>query len=179
MKEQLISILPLMVLAGSALIVLLIITFVRNHLLINLVTMLAYMLAMLSIVKLAGNGFSRLWFFSSSGFRPFILILLLFASFIITLFSYSYLEVHAINKEEYYVLLLTASLGACSLVMSDHFIIFFLSLELLSVSLFILIGYLRLTGFSIEAALKYLIISAASSSFLLLGMAFIFHIQAV
>jgi NADH-quinone oxidoreductase subunit N len=60
------------------------------------------------------------------------------------------------------------------MVSSRHFITFFLGLELLSTSLYVLIAFLRNREHSIEAGIKYLIIAAASSSFLLFGMALIY-----
>jgi NADH-quinone oxidoreductase subunit N len=67
-----------------------------------------------------------------------------------------------------------ATLGALVLVMSRHFAALFLGLELLSVSLYALIAYQGTGAGSLEAGLKYLILAAASSAFLLFGMALIY-----
>jgi NADH-quinone oxidoreductase subunit N len=50
----------------------------------------------------------------------------------------------------------------------------FLGLELLTVSLYVMIGYLRNDRFSLEAGIKYLILAAASSAFLLFGLALLY-----
>jgi NADH-quinone oxidoreductase subunit N len=71
-------------------------------------------------------------------------------------------------------LLLLAVLGACVLVISKHFASIFLGLEILSVALYGMIAYLRRRERSDEAGLKYLILAAFSSAFLLLGMALIY-----
>ncbi|NIT56764.1 MAG: NADH-quinone oxidoreductase subunit N, partial [Aliifodinibius sp.] len=92
----------------------------------------------------------------------------------ITILSYGYLNAREGNLEEYYLLLLTGTLGSSILVASNHFITLFLGLEVLSVSLYTLIAYLRTGEQGIEAGLKYLILAAASSAFLLFGMALLY-----
>src|SRR5690606_27076829 len=71
-------------------------------------------------------------------------------------------------------LLLLASLGALCMVISNHFISFFISLELLSVSLYALIAYIKEREVAIEAGIKYLILAAVSTAFLLMGVAFLY-----
>ena len=60
------------------------------------------------------------------------------------------------------------------LVASNHFVSFFLGLELLSVSLYGLIAYRRGHALGIEAGLKYLVLAGVSSAFLLFGMALVY-----
>jgi NADH-quinone oxidoreductase subunit N len=69
---------------------------------------------------------------------------------------------------------LLATTGAMTLVASRHFISLFLGLELLSVSLYALISYIRTQALSIEAGIKYLVLAASSSSVLLFGLALIY-----
>ncbi len=80
------------------------------------------------------------------------------------------MEVH----DEYYLLLLLTMLGAGVLVVSDHFASLFLGFELLSISLVGLVGYFRHSEHAVEGGFKYLILSASASSFMLLGIAFIY-----
>jgi len=104
--------------------------------------------------------------------------LILLATLAITIFSY----ISILNffpekrKEEYYLLLMLATLGSATMVISTHFISFFVSLEVLNVSLYTLISYYRERTTAIEAGLKYLILAAMSSAFLLFGMALIYAI---
>jgi NADH-quinone oxidoreductase subunit N len=74
-------------------------------------------------------------------------------------------------------LLQLATLGASMMVICTHFISFFVSLEILTVSLYALISYYRERLPAIEAGLKYLMLAAMSSSFLLFGMALIYAIS--
>ena len=76
--------------------------------------------------------------------------------------------------EEFYLLVLLATLGAVALVASDHFASFFLGLETLSISLLGLIAYPRDREKPLEAGIKYLILAGVSSAFLLFGMALIY-----
>jgi len=94
------------------------------------------------------------------------------------MFAYDYLQRSEDLKEEYYMLLSLAVLGAGVLAASNHFVSFFIGLELLSVSLFAMVGYMvrgqnkRLS--TLEASVKYMILSGVSSSFLLFGVALIY-----
>ena len=67
-----------------------------------------------------------------------------------------------------------ATLGTTVLACASHFMSVFLGLELLSVSVYGMIAYLRRRSISIEAGVKYLILAAISSAFLLFGMALIY-----
>lgn len=78
------------------------------------------------------------------------------------------------RREPFYVLLLFAILGMLIVVSSGHFVSFFLGYEILSVSLYALIGYTRKNPASLEAAIKYLILAAVASAFLLFGIALIY-----
>ena len=75
--------------------------------------------------------------------------------------------------EEYYVLVLTATLGAVVLAASRHFASLFLGIEIVSVSLFGLIAYPR-SGAAIEAGIKYLVLSGAASAALVFGMGLLY-----
>jgi NADH-quinone oxidoreductase subunit N len=105
----------------------------------------------------------------------FYLGLVLGAGLFVTGMSYGYLGLPADEREEYYPLLLLATLGGCVLIVASHFASFFLGLELLSVSLYGLIAYSRSRRRSLEAGIKYLILSSVSSSLLLFGMGLIYH----
>ena len=63
------------------------------------------------------------------------------------------------------------ALGSAVLVVSRHFVSFFLGLETLSVSLYVLIAYTRENEWSLEAGLKYLILAAVSAALVPLGLA--------
>lgn len=78
------------------------------------------------------------------------------------------------QREEFYLLVLLATLGAIVLGGAVHFASLFLGLELLSVALYGLLAYPRRHRLSLEAGVKYLILAAASSAFLLFGLALVY-----
>lgn len=81
-----------------------------------------------------------------------------------------------IKDFEYLNLILLAILGMSLLVSSNNLIIFYLSLELLSLSLYILTAINRQSEFSAEAGLKYFILGSLNAGFFLLGSAIIYSI---
>jgi len=100
--------------------------------------------------------------------------LVIVATAIVALLSYDYLARRPEQREEFYILLLLAGLGSLILVASVHFVALFLGLELLSVSLYALIAYERKHERSIEAGIKYLVLAATSAAFLVFGMALVY-----
>ena len=107
-------------------------------------------------------------------FARFYSGLILAATAAVTLLSIAYLEQTGEQRDEYYMLLMLAGLGAIVLVSAAHFATFFLGLELLSVSLYALVAYPRTREQSIEAGIKYLVLAATSAAFLLFGMALVY-----
>jgi NADH-quinone oxidoreductase subunit N len=104
----------------------------------------------------------------------FFIGLLTVATAVVALLSWGYLPRLRVRPEEYYVLLLIATLGCAVLVASTHFASFFLGLEILSVSLYALIVYPIHRRDVVEAAVKYLVLAGATSAFLVFGMAFVY-----
>src|SRR5574337_1363071 len=100
--------------------------------------------------------------------------LLIAADFAVALLACDYLAKMDIDPEELYVLLLVATTGGAILIASSHFASFFLGLEMLSVSLYAMVSYLRLRRQPLEAGIKYLVLAAASAAFLLFGMALVY-----
>jgi NADH-quinone oxidoreductase subunit N len=103
--------------------------------------------------------------------------LILAASAALILLSFSYLECRSEDKEEFYLLLLLATVGSMALTAASHMASFFLSLELLSISLYALIAYPRTESKPLEAGIKYLVLAASSSAFLLFGLALVYIAQ--
>ncbi len=169
------ALLPLVILAGGSIFIMTAIALRRNHetaAAISLVTLAASFLALLRSYAMVPHYISSVAIIDS--YAVFFIGLILAAGFFVVAFSYSYLQKSQKRPEEYYILLLLATLGTSILVISNHFIIFFLGLEILSVSLYTLIAYTRDNLLALEAGLKYLILAAFSSAFLIFGMALIY-----
>jgi NADH-quinone oxidoreductase subunit N len=98
-------------------------------------------------------------------------MILLFSATIVTLVSYGYLSARRIHRVEYYSLLLLATAGMVLLASSNDLIMVFISLEVLSLALYVMTGIARRDAGSQEASLKYFLLGAFSSAFLLYGLA--------
>jgi NADH-quinone oxidoreductase subunit N len=107
------------------------------------------------------------------GFRFAGLALVLLATAGTILLSLGYLEREGITAPEYYPLVLFAALGMMFLAGAADLIVFFLGLEVMSVAVYVLTAYDRRSIFSAEAGLKYFLIGAFASAFLLYGIALI------
>ncbi|MFJ3466235.1 NADH-quinone oxidoreductase subunit NuoN [Pseudomonas sp. NPDC090201] len=78
------------------------------------------------------------------------------------------------NREELYLLILMAAAGGLVLVAAQHLAGLFIGLELLSVPVYGLVAYAFFNKRSLEAGIKYMVLSAAGSAFLLFGMALLY-----
>ena len=100
--------------------------------------------------------------------------LALVVSLLVTLLSLRYVEREGMVKGEYYALLLFGVLGMMVMVSSNHFVTIFIGLEVMSISIYVLCGLLSGNRGSAEASLKYFLLGAFATAFLLYGMALIY-----
>jgi len=110
----------------------------------------------------------------ADGFGAFLSVLICLAVLLGILLSDVYLRHENAGKAEYYILLLFSAAGMQFMVISNNLVMMFISLELLSVCLYILSAWHRDRSDSQEAGLKYLLLGAFSSAFLLYGIAFLY-----
>jgi NADH-quinone oxidoreductase subunit N len=108
------------------------------------------------------------------GFSLFFNWLFLIASLIVALFSYRYLEIEGEPQAEYYGLILLAQCGMFFLASGEDLITLFIGLELMALCFYIMVGFLRRDKRSNEAAMKYLLLGAFSSGFLLYGFSLLY-----
>ena len=87
-----------------------------------------------------------------------------------------YFQKTKINHFEYLILFLIALLGMNLLISSNDFISMYLAIEMQSLSLYLLATFKKNSAFSTEAGLKYFILGALSSGFLLFGMSLIYGV---
>jgi len=119
-----------------------------------------------------GTDFARMVYVDNFAFL-FYFILILGAALTVLL-SRPYLEDWGRDLSEYYALVLFATAGMMMMAASAHMIMLFLGLEVMSVAVYVLAGFFREDVRSNEAALKYLVLGAFASAFLLFGMAFLY-----
>ncbi|HQU80625.1 MAG TPA: NADH-quinone oxidoreductase subunit NuoN [Azonexus sp.] len=105
-----------------------------------------------------------------------LLKLFLYMTVIMVLFySRAYiLDREVMNKGEYYVLALFATLGMMVMISANNFVTIYLGLELLSLSLYAMVAMNRESVTSTEAAMKYFVLGALASGLLLYGMSMIY-----
>ena len=105
-----------------------------------------------------------------------LLKLFLYMTVIMVLFySRAYIiDREAMNKGEYYVLTLFATLGMMVMISANNFVTIYLGLELLSLSLYAMVAMNRESVTSTEAAMKYFVLGALASGLLLYGMSMIY-----
>lgn len=108
------------------------------------------------------------------GFAIFMNILVLVSGLIGIALAYDYLKRMGYERGEYYVLLLFTMLGMMLMAQAADLIVVFLSLELLSIPLYILSGFALPRAESEEAALKYFLLGAFSTGFVVYGVALVF-----
>lgn len=169
------ALLPYTLLATASLVVILLIAFRRSHTVIQVVGFMLMCMVIAALLKVKSIlPVSVPPLFRIDGLALLFTALIVFCVLIIGLFSFIYFEEREENPKEYYILLFLSTLGATILTISVHFISFFIGLELLSVSLYALVAYLRTRNNAVEAGMKYLVLAALSSAFLLFGMALIY-----
>jgi NADH-quinone oxidoreductase subunit N len=142
----------------------------------------------LAVVSLLGIGLAAveavaLWGARESAFNDsvmldsfalfFSLIFLAVAALTI-LSSIHYVRQTAIAEGEFYALILFATVGMMLMAAANDLLVFFLALETMSVAVYVLTGALRGSAASSEAAMKYFVMGAFATGFLLYGIALIY-----
>ncbi len=107
-------------------------------------------------------------------FGAYIGLLVCLGTALTVLLSMGYVTRMRIPAGEYYSLLLLGAAGMVLLAMSNDLVMVFLSIELLSLSVYVLTGITRTRMPANEAAMKYFILGAFASGFLLMGMALLY-----
>ena len=91
--------------------------------------------------------------------------------------SISYIEQSGTSLAEFIAIMLTATLGGMFLSGANELTMVFISLEMLSISSYLMTGYMKRDPRSNEAALKYLLIGAASSAIFLYGLSLLYGLS--
>jgi NADH-quinone oxidoreductase subunit N len=123
----------------------------------------------------AGHAFQGM--IQVGGFTNFFFLVFLISTGLTVLISRSYLEREETNFGEYYCMLLFAALGMMLIAAAQDLIIIFLGIELMSISLYVLAGFMRKRPKSNESALKYFLLGAFATGFLLYGIALLYGVS--
>ncbi|MXP67314.1 NADH-quinone oxidoreductase subunit NuoN [Pantoea sp. Aalb] len=174
--QQLIALLPLLIIGCTVIIVMLAIAWQRSHLINVFLTVFGLNLALISLLFVAHNGSMDVTeLLRVDKYSIFYSGIILLASLATCTFSYLWLSGNfPYSKNEFYILLLIATLGGQVLTGANHLATLFIGIELISLPLFGMIGYAFHQKRTLESALKYTILSATTSAFLLFGIALVY-----
>jgi NADH-quinone oxidoreductase subunit N len=171
-------ILPLLVLAGWASVLLLVDLWIPKDRK-TITAVLAILGLVVTAVFLAVVGFTfpgqTLSGFGGmvtfDGFSIFLTVVLLSTGVFAILLAINYLKRNNLARGEFYTLLLFSLAGMMLMAQAGDLIIVFLALELLSIPLYVLAGFARPRADSEESAMKYFLLGAFASGFLVYGIA--------
>jgi len=175
--NDLLSILPVLILSGWAMVLLVVELFIPKE--------RSALIGWLSVVGLVGAliALAVLWNKAWSGFggmvmldgpAAFIGLVGIVATLLTVWLSLNYIRDRGIQRGEYYPLLLFSTSGILLLAPANNLVIVFLGLELLSIPLYVLAGFARPQLDSEEAAIKYFLLGAFASGFLVYGIALVY-----
>jgi NADH-quinone oxidoreductase subunit N len=114
---------------------------------------------------------------SLDSFSLFFQLIILIAAALTVMISYRYLDEEGEQHGEYYALILFASSGMMFMAAALDLVTIFVGLELMSLSVYVLVGLLRTNRKSNEASLKYFLLGAFSTGVLLYGMSLLYGIS--
>jgi NADH-quinone oxidoreductase subunit N len=177
--NDLLPLLPLLIVTATSVIAMLMIGIRRSYIATGSITITGLLAATLVAVSMMD------W--TNQQVTPLLIIdqySLLFtvvvcaSAMVLAVLSFPYFFELDDQREEYFLLLTVATIGAIVMVSSNHFVSTVLGLETLSMSLYGMIAYplhsAKSAKFPLEASVKYLVLSAAASGFILFGMALIY-----
>ncbi|MCD6289584.1 MAG: NADH-quinone oxidoreductase subunit N, partial [Anaerolineae bacterium] len=168
-------ILPEVILLVTAIAVLVVDTFIGDKRWMTWLGLLGVVLAgvaTLSLARQPAQAFQGM--VVSDAYTAFFRLVILTATALGLLVAMNWLDEHGEQQGEYDGPLLLASIGMMLIAAATHLVLLFVALELLSLSLYVLAGFERERATSSEASLKYLLLGAFSSAFLLYGIALVY-----
>jgi len=166
---------PELTLAVFAIVVILLDLFIKQKRLLAPVSISGLVIAGGVTVAMWGGSFPAIFnnMLAVDNFALFFKLLFLGVAFLVILASVDYAAKFARFQGEYYALVLLSTLGMMLMAATTDLISIYIALELTSISLYALVGFLK-DAKSTEASLKYLLLGAVASAVLLYGMALIF-----
>ena len=95
----------------------------------------------------------------------------------VLLYARAYLQLRSQARPEFYLLALFATLGMLIMASAHNFVLIYLGLELLSLSMYTLVAYIRDSHDASEAAIKYFVLGAIASGMLLYGISIMYGLS--
>ncbi|HET8711612.1 MAG TPA: NADH-quinone oxidoreductase subunit NuoN [Spongiibacteraceae bacterium] len=174
-RESFIALMPLLIMGATAVIIMLAIAVQRHHRMVRLIAATGLNAALISLYFAAQVGVQPVTpLLMVDGYALFYIAVILICTLACVTLFHAYLEQYQGNREEMYLLLILAASGGLVLACSRHFASLFIGLELLSVPVYAMVSYMFREKHSLEAGIKYMVLSAVASAFLLFGMALLY-----
>jgi NADH-quinone oxidoreductase subunit N len=127
-----------------------------------------------SPASLGTDTFSHLLHHSAGG--QFMRVFFLLTAILVCVLATVTLHRQPVPKVEFYHIVIVITAAMMLLVQSNHFVMFFVALETVTVGFYVLVSYFRTSVASTEAGLKYLILGALSSAILLFGIVLLYGV---
>jgi NADH-quinone oxidoreductase subunit N len=174
--QDIFSLGPTAVVFGCSLVVLLVETiYPRSERVQAWLTLVAFALCLVTAYQTVwGRGTAFNGLVLTGGLSSYFALIFGVVGFLTVMLSASYLRDSAIAHGEYYALVLIAAVGMMLMAGAGDLITLFLGLETMSISFYVLAGFARRRLASNESALKYFLLGAFATGFLLYGIALIF-----
>ena len=163
---------PEILMAVLAMAVLLLDLVIKRKASIALLSILTAGIVAYFVITSSGVTFSGMYIADS--YSLFFKLIFLISLVLSVLISVQYIEVEKVNFGEYYSLMLFSTLGMMIMASAGDIVVLYLGLELMSLSLYVLAGFLRHDTRSNEASLKYFLLGAFASAFLLYAMSMMY-----
>lgn len=184
-SENFLALLPLIITCLTTVFVMMAIAIRRNHWWNATVTVAGLNLALLTIAYEVYTLFAQpepffkipqaiTPLFVVDGYSLFFTTLVLIAALGTSTLTNAYIDSFKRNREEVYLLITIAAAGGIVLTMAHHMAALFIGLEMMSVALYGLVSYTYDRARSLEASIKYMVLSATASAVMLFGMALIY-----
>jgi len=165
---------PEIILAGVAIAVILLDLFIERKGALAVISIIGLIVAAGFAIAMRGTFESAFYgMLAVDGFAIFFKLLFLGIAALVILSSTDYVSKFSRFQGEYYALVLLSTLGMMLMAATTELISIYIALELASISLYILVGFLK-DKKSSESSIKYMLLGAVASAVLLYGMALVF-----
>ncbi len=165
-------VMPEIFMTALALILLMADLFIKKKEALAAIGILGVLVVAFTLIDSSGSTFGGL--FISDGYSSFFKAIFFINLILSVLISIKYIGIERVNFGEYYSLIALSTLGMMIMASAADLIVLYLGLELMALSTYILAGFIRYDIKSNEAALKYFLLGAFSSAFLLYGISLIY-----
>ncbi len=137
-------------------------------------SVLTIVIAAVTLFNVPLNKVGFFGLYKTDGFSLLIKVIALWVGLLVILLSIDFVDENKYSPAEYFALILYSICGMFLMSSANDLLTVFVSLELMAISVYVLVGYFKYTSISSEAAFKYFILGAFSSGFFIFGTSILF-----